>query len=131
MRSPLRLSILLLGALFALQGLAWLVDPTRVAAGLGMVLLDGLGRSTQIGDFASFFAMAGILMILGSRPGRATLLYVPAGLFGLAAVGRTLAWALHGADFAATFIAIELATAGLLLVAARRPDEGSPGSARR
>ena len=68
MRSPLRLSILLLGALFALQGLAWLVDPTRVAAGLGMVLLDGLGRSTQIGDFASFFAMAGILMILGSRP---------------------------------------------------------------
>ena len=130
MRTLLRLSVALLGALFALQGLGWLVAPARVASGLGMVLLDGLGRSTQIGDFASFFAMAGILMILGSRPGRATLLYVPTGLFALAAVGRTLAWALHGADFAAVFIGIELATAGLLLAAARSGDEDSPNAAR-
>ncbi len=120
----LRILTMVLGALFALQSLAWLLDPARVAAGLGMPLLDGLGRSTQIGDFAAFFAIAGITMILGSRPGRAPLLKVPAGLFALAAIGRTLAWALHGAAFATPFIAIELATGALLLVAARRLDEG-------
>ena len=54
----LRLTVTLLGAAFALQGLAWLIDPQRAAAGLDMALLDGLGRSTQIGDFASFFFTA-------------------------------------------------------------------------
>jgi hypothetical protein len=37
-----------------------------------------------------------------------------------AALVRTLAWALHGAEFAAAFIAIEVAVAALLLVAVRR-----------
>lgn len=122
MRSPLRVATTVLGAFFALQGVLWLVVPARVAAGLGMPLLDGLGRSTQIGDFASFFLTAGVTMLVGSRPGRARLLYVPAGLVGGAAVTRTLAFALHGAEFAGTFIAIELATGLLLVAAARRLD---------
>jgi hypothetical protein len=125
MLSPLRIATTLLGALFALQGVAWLVDPARVAATLGMPLLDGVGRSTQIGDFASFFATGGITMILGSRPGRGRLLYVPALLFVLAATGRTLAWALHGAEFAATFVVVELAMGGLLVATAQRADEGT------
>lgn len=122
MRSPLRVATTVLGGFFALQGVLWLVDPARVAAGLGMPLLDGLGRSTQIGDFASFFLTAGVTMLVGSRPGRARLLYVPAGLVGGAAVTRTLAFALHGAELAVTFIAIELATGLLLVAAARRLD---------
>lgn len=130
MGSSLRIATTLLGAFFALQGFAWLVAPARVAAGLGMPMLDGIGLSTQIGDFSSFFATAGITMMLGGRPGRARLLYVPAGLFALAAVGRALAWAVHGADFATPFVAIELATSGLLLATARRTDECAPGGTR-
>src|SRR6185436_8816274 len=101
MHARLRLAITLIGAFFALQGVAWLVDPARVAAGLGMPLLDGLARSTQVGDLASFFLVAGITMLLGSRDGRSQLLYVPAALIGGAAVTRTLAWLWQGADFAA------------------------------
>lgn len=108
-----------------LQGLAWVADPARAAAGLGMPLLDGLGRSTQAGDFASFFLTAGVTMLLGSRPGRARLLFVPAGLIGGAAVTRTLAWALHGAAFAGTFIAVEVGVGLLLLAAAGTLDTGS------
>jgi hypothetical protein len=120
--SRLRLAVTLLGALFTLQGVGWLIVPSRAAEGLGMPLLDGMGRSTQVGDFASFFLTAGIVILLGSRPGRARLLFFPAALIGGAAVTRTLAWLLHGADFAAGFIAIELATGLLLARAAGRLD---------
>lgn len=125
MRAPLRIAATLLGALFALQGVLWLADPTRAAAGLGMPLLDGLARSTQVGDFAAFFLTAGATILLGSRPGWARALYFPAALIGGAAVTRTLAWALHDATFAASFILIELATGVVLLTAARSLDAGS------
>jgi hypothetical protein len=123
MHARLRLVIVLLGAFFALQGVAWLVDPARVAAGLGMPLLDGLARSTQVGDLASFFLVAGITMLLGSRDGRSQLLYVPAALIGGAALTRTLAWLWQGADFAAFFITVEVIVAAILLTGARRLDE--------
>ena len=123
MHARLRLAIVVLGAFFTLQGIAWLVDPARVAAGLGMPLLDGLARSTQVGDLASFFLVAGVTMLLGSRDGRSQLLYVPAALIGGAAVTRTLAWLWQGADFAAFFIAVEVVVALTLLTGARRLDE--------
>ena len=123
MRSPLRIVTTLLGAFFTLQGVLWLADPARAAAGLGMPLLDGLARSTQVGDLSAFFMVAGGTMLVGSRPGRSRLLYVPASLIGGAAVTRTLAWALQGAAFAALFITIEVAVAALLLKAAASLDE--------
>ena len=122
MRSPLRIVTTVVGVFFALQGLLWIVDPARAAAGLGMPLLDGLARSTQIGDLASFFLTGGVTILVGARPGRARLLLVPAGMLGAAAVVRTLAWALHGAEFAAAFIATEVVVAALLFVAVRRLD---------
>jgi hypothetical protein len=115
---------MLLGALLLLQGLLWLVAPERAAAALGMPLLDGLARSTQIGDLSVFFLVAGATALLGCRPGRARLLLVPAALLGGAAITRTLAWALHGAAFAAPFILVELIGAAVLLTAARRRDGG-------
>ena len=123
MHARLRLAIVLLGAFFTLQGIAWLVDPARVAASLGMPLLDGLARSTQVGDLASFFLVAGVTMLLGSRDGRSQLLYVPAALIGGAAVTRSLAWLWQGADFAAFFIAVETVVAITLIAGARRLDE--------
>lgn len=123
MQPRLRLVVTLLGGFFALQGLAWLVAPARAAAGLGMPLLDGLGRSTQIGDFASFFLTAGVTMLLGSRPGHARILLFPAALVGGAAVTRTLAWLLHGADFAALFIPVEVVTGLVLFTAAGKLDQ--------
>jgi len=122
MRSPLRTVTMLLGALFVLQGIGWLADPARAAAGLGMPLLDGMARSTQVGDLASFFLVAGVTMLVGSRPGRAALLYVPAGLIGGAAITRTLAWALHGAAFATLFISIEVVIGVVLVNAAKTLD---------
>jgi len=118
----MRIVTTLLGAAFALQGLAWIVAPGRAAERLGMPLLDGLGRSTQVGDFAAFFLTAGVTMIVGSRPGRARLLFVPAGMLACAAVVRTLAWLVHGAPFAFTFVFVEVLAAALLYEFAARDD---------
>lgn len=118
--SPIRIATIVLGAFFTLQGLGWLAIPARAAAGLGMPLLDGLARSTQIGDLTSFFVVAGLLMLGGSRPGHESLLSIPAMMLGVAAIARTLAWAVHGAAFATAFIAIEVAAAALLFTASRR-----------
>ena len=117
-----RILTTILGAGFVLQGLGWIVAPARVAGSLGMPLLDGLGRSTQIGDFAAFFLTAGVTMIAGSRPGRARLLFVPAGMLACAAVVRTLAWLVHGAPFAFTFVFVEVLAAALLFEFAARDD---------
>jgi hypothetical protein len=120
MHPRLRLIVTILGAFFALQGVVWLLAPARAAESLGMPLLDGIGRSTQVGDFAAFFLTAGIAMLIGSRPGRARVLLFPAAMIGGAALTRTLAWLLQGADFAAMFIFVEVVTAVVLYLAANR-----------
>ena len=118
----LRLIVTLLGAFFALQGLGFLVAPQRAVESLGMPLLDGVARSTQLGDFAAFFLVAGLGILYGSRPGNARALLFPAALIGGAAVTRTLAWLLQGADFAAMFIAVEVITGVILYRAANTID---------
>ena len=118
----LRLIVTLLGAFFALQGLMFLFTPNDAVKALGMPLLDGIGRSTQLGDFAAFFLVAGIGILYGSRPGNARALLFPAALIGGAAVTRTLAWLLQGASFAGMFIAVEVITGLILYRAANTID---------
>jgi hypothetical protein len=121
MSSKIRIITILMGAAFTLQGIAWIVVPDRAAAGLGMPVLDGLARSTQFGDFAAFFLTLGLSILAGSTAGRARALYFPAALLASAALCRTIAWAVHGADFAALFIAVEAVGAIILLSASRQP----------
>ena len=122
MHARLRNVILVMGVVFALQGVGWLVVPETAAAGLGMPLLEGLGRSTQVGDFAAFFLTLGFGMLAGIRAGNARMLLFPAGMLAAAALCRSLAWAIHGAAFATTFIPVEVASSLLLLVAARQAE---------
>jgi len=119
MRTTLRILTILMGAGFALQGVGWLVAPDRAAASLGMPVLDGLARSTQFGDFAAFFLTLGVSILIGIRPGHVRSLYFPAALLGSAALCRTIAWAVHGAAFATTFILVEVVGSLLLLALAR------------
>ena len=58
----------LVGLLMAVITLGWLADPSSAAANLGMSLLDGLGRSTQIGDFTAFLQL--LLVSACTLPGK-------------------------------------------------------------
>lgn len=115
------------GLLMLMNGISFLVDPTRAADGLGMPLLDDMGRSTQIGDFAAFFVATSIFIFIGAVRRSPAWLCAGALILALAATFRVFAFAFHGAPFAAAFIAIEVVMAVWLVGFAwwfRRP--GSP-----
>ena len=120
MNKVLNVLVALVGVLFLLSGLRWLFDPTAAAATLGMPLLDGVGRSTQIGDMAAFFLTLGLLIMMGLVTAHRLWFYPACMLLGLAALGRILAWAAHDAAFAVDLIAVELLITAFLLFASRR-----------
>jgi len=105
--------------LLLVSGLRWLADPAGAAAGLGMALQQGLGLSSQIGDTAAFFIVAGGFGLAGCLRRSAALLAVPAALVGMAAVARVIAAAAHGADFATQFIVLEVIMVLVFVAAAR------------
>ena len=49
----------LLGFALLMLGLGWWIHPEPAAHLLGATLLEGTGRSTQIGDSAAFFIGSG------------------------------------------------------------------------
>jgi hypothetical protein len=106
--------IALPGVMMALSAFGWLTDPKGAAEGLGMPLLDGVGRSTQIGDMTSFFVGVSVMILLGAIRKNATWLGAAAMVLGGAAVFRTTAWMFHGADLAMQFIVVELVLTAIL-----------------
>ena len=94
------------GLLMLVSGIGWITGPASAAEGLGMPLLDGIGRSTQIGDFASFFLGIGAMVLIGVWTLRTEWLLAAAVLLGGAAVMRTVAFVAHDAPFATTFVAV-------------------------
>ncbi|MFN2327573.1 MAG: hypothetical protein ABR612_01515 [Chromatocurvus sp.] len=114
-----RFILWLLAAVILFLGLRWIVEPEVAAASLGMPLLDGLARSTQIGDISAFFFGIAAMLMLGLQTGRDSWLHAAAIFFGFAAIMRTLAWLLHDATFAGPLIAVEVALALIILLAAR------------
>ncbi|MCB1841981.1 MAG: hypothetical protein KDI09_03375 [Halioglobus sp.] len=111
---------ILASALLLVSGLRWLVDPEGAAAGLGMPLLDGIARSTQIGDLMAFFIVAGAFGLVGIMRDIPSLLYTPAALVGAAALFRILATVVHDATLATQMIAVEAIMLVIFVAAARR-----------
>ena len=120
MNKVLRVLVALPGILFVITGLRWLVDPTAAAAQFGMPLLDGLGRSSQIGDMSSFFLTLGVLILIALISAKRVWYYPPVMLLFFTAMARILAWLVHGAAPAVAMIAAEVIIACLLLFASRQ-----------
>ena len=98
-----------------------IANPAAAAAGLAMTLVEGpgettLGMNTQIGDFTSFFFTAGIMACIGAYRNEHVWLYGTISLLGSAAVFRTYAGLVHGADFLTTAIVFEVVMSLLLLL---------------
>ena len=110
----------ILGVFFLTQGLGWLADPAGAAEGLGMPLLDGLARSTQVGDMAGFFICLGGFALFGAYRENPAFLRAAGILVGMSSITRTIAWAAHDTDFATQFIAIEVICGAVLLFSASR-----------
>tara|TARA_B110000285_G_scaffold170650_1_gene191017 strand:- start:97 stop:471 length:375 start_codon:yes stop_codon:yes gene_type:complete len=111
--------VLLPAVLFLVTGLRWLIDPAGIAPEFGLVLGEGLGLSSQVGDMSGFFLTLGICMLVAFVSRRRAWYYLPALLLMLTAVGRVIAWLLHDAALASQ-IGVEVVVAMILLVASRR-----------
>lgn len=120
----LRIVVAVPGLLFLAMGAGWLFDPTTAAEGLGMPLLEGVGRSSQIGDMASFFVTLGVLILLGVGTLISAWLYSAAMLLGFAALFRVVAALAHDAAMATDMIGFEVVIAALLVFAATRFTKG-------
>jgi len=108
----------LAGLMMGLSSINWLIDPAAAATSLGMPLLEGMGRSTQVGDFPAFFVCcSGFALWAAWKQSAAFAVAAAVLLFG-AAVFRTLAYLVHGAEFATNFILIEAVLGGFLIYAA-------------
>ncbi|MBW2940589.1 DUF4345 family protein [Zhongshania aquimaris] len=112
----LRIIVALPAILFLIIGLQWAVDPAAAAESLGMPLLDGLGRSSQIADTGALFIAMGLMILSGLLTGRKTWFYAPALMLFSAAALRLIAWLIHDAAFAPDMIAVEIVVACLLLI---------------
>ena len=96
------------GLLMLQGGVSFLFRPEQQVASLGMELLDGVGRSTQLGDLAAFFIGSAIFIFMGAALSKGRWLYAGAMLIGGAALMRILAALVAGAEMATTFIVAEL-----------------------
>jgi hypothetical protein len=96
MLSLLRIITVLSGLGLFLIGVIWWLQPATAAEMLGASLLDGTGRSTQVGDSGAFFIGAGGLLSLGAIRNHAALVISGGLLVGLVIPGRVLSATTHG-----------------------------------
>ncbi len=83
-----------------------------------MPLLEGAALSTQLGDMISFFLCTGVFIFIGAFRAIPQWLYAGAALFIVAAMARTLAWLVHGAELSIEPIAVEVVSTVWLVVCA-------------
>jgi hypothetical protein len=120
MNSLLRALVALPAIGFLVIGLRWAIDPSSAASDLGMTLLSGVGRSSQIGDVGALFLSMGSMILIALTTGQRSWFYAPALMLSLIAVLRILAWLLHGAALTLDMIILEIIVASLLLLASSR-----------
>jgi hypothetical protein len=120
MNAVLKLLLLLAAIFFVGTGVRWLVAPAEIAPNFGLMLAEGIGLSTQVGDLASFFLTLGSCVLIALITERRSWYYPPIMMLTIAALGRIVAWLLHDATLAVGPIMVEVVVALLLFFASHR-----------
>ncbi|WP_374407891.1 DUF4345 family protein [Pelagerythrobacter sp.] len=120
MRIVLTALIFVGGLFFLVTGAGFLIDPVGSAQSFGIAAQGPTGLAAIRADMTAFFVVAAVCMIFGAWRRNGDLLLVPAGLFGVALLGRIVSVAADGTDpgFWAP-MAIEALCVIVLLVASR------------
>ena len=100
--------LILPGVFFLFTGYQWLVSPETAADALMMPLLDGAGRSSQMGDIGGLFLGMG-LVVMGAVVTRNGDWLMPLSII-LASIGifRLLAFSLHDATLIPQMLVLEI-----------------------
>ena len=115
----LRLLTVLSGLGLLVFGLGWWVHPGPAAEMLGATLLEGTGRTAQIGDTGAFFVGAGMMLAWGAIRGQASVLLAGGLLVGLVVPGRVASAMYHGGSWTPDEIVAECVITSLALTTAK------------
>ena len=108
------------GLLFLFLGLGFLLDPVASGTDFGLGASTAQGLATMRADMTAFFVVAAVCMMVGAWRRNGDLLLVPAGLFGIALLGRCVGLAVDGPwDGFWTPMLVEGVMVILLLIASR------------
>jgi len=98
----------ILGVVLAIIALRWILSPEDSANSLGMVLLDGAGRNTQIRDFTALFASTSIFCFLSITTRQYQWIFSSGIVFLLIALISVLASQLHDAPLTYSSLIAEI-----------------------
>ena len=97
-----------LGVVLAIIALRWILSPEDSANSLGMVLLDGAGRNTQIRDFTALFASTSIFCFISITTRQYQWIFSSGIVFSLIALISVLASQLHDAPLTYSSLIAEI-----------------------
>jgi len=123
LRVILQLAAALPGIFISLLCILFLTQPEQAAGRLDMKMLDGIGRSIQIGAFCLFFFGTAVLILLGAIRSRIRWLYAGAMFIGGMAAIRILAAMAYGSGMTTESIVYALIMTCWLCVCAYLIDE--------
>ena len=98
----------ILGVVLAIIALRWILSPEDSANSLGMVLLEGAGRNTQIRDFTALFASTSIFCFLSITTRQYQWIFSTGIVFSLIALISLLASQLHDAPLTYSSLIAEI-----------------------
>ena len=120
MKNVLRVIAGLVGNLFFLNVLQWIISHPKLDDSMVMPLSEGVGLSAQIGDMGSFFITVGVMTLIGAITTTRHWFYAPSMLLLVAALYRTLSTILYGAPFVMSAIVVEISVGLFLIFAGSR-----------
>jgi hypothetical protein len=107
-------------ALLLVAALRWVIDPVGAAAAIQMLLLEGPGRNSQIGDVGALFFGMGGFAAYGVWKKRPEFLFAAAFLIATAAALRILSGIAHDAPTIWSAVAFEVIAAAVWTVYGRK-----------
>ena len=98
----------ILGIVLTIIAIRWILLPEESANSLGMILLDGSGRNTQIRDFTSIFASTAIFCSLSIATKQFQWIFSSGIIFSIIAIISVVASQLHDAPITYSSLIAEI-----------------------
>lgn len=107
-------------AFLLVMAVRWVFDPAGAAEALQMVLMEGAGRNSQIGDVGAFFFGMGGFAAYGVWKKRPEFLFSAAFLISTAAVLRVFSGFMHDAPTIWSAVAFEVVVSTVWITYGRK-----------
>ena len=108
----------ILGLVLAIIAIRWVLSPEDSANALGMVLLDGAGRNTQIRNFTALFARTSFFCFLSIATKQYQWIFSSGIVFSFIVLTSLLASQLHDAPITYSFLLAEIIFAVMAFISA-------------